>query len=116
MSLERIVRPFQSEDLFTARRLAPPLDSSAREETPPEDVVITISSRADTEYVDEPPPWALGFQSEWVEDKSKRITDRVRVENPDDAEQYVMIERIKNMTLRNTKTGEQFPIKPDWST
>jgi hypothetical protein len=111
-SLEKIVRPFQLDDPFTSRLPPPPPDPSVN---PPEDVVLTITSRADTEYIEEPPPVALGFQAEWTEDRSKRVTETVRVENPDDSEQHVDIERIKAASFRNTKTGEQLNIKTDWS-
>lgn len=111
MSIERIVRPFQDRDQFRARVLPPTQALEAQEVEP---VVVTISSRADTEYVDEPPPVALGFNAEWVEDIDRRVTDTVRVENPDDASQFVEIERIRTMVLKNTQSGEEIPIKPQW--
>lgn len=35
-----------------------------------------------------------------------RQTEDVRVENPDDKDQYVIIRRINSLTMRNTSTGE----------
>lgn len=110
-TLEKVVRPFTLDDPFTSR-LPPAVDTLAEI---PEDAVLVISSRADTEYIEEPPPIAMGFQAEWTEDRSKRVTETVRVENPSDSEQFVNIERIKSATFRNTKSGEQFPFKMDWS-
>jgi hypothetical protein len=112
MSFERIVRPFQSPTPFRGRLLPP---NPEAETEAPENVVVTITGKASSEYVEGPPPWALGFQIEWVEDRDRRITELVRVENPNDPSQFVEIERIKQMILKNTVTGEELPIKPQFS-
>ncbi len=36
----------------------------------------------------------------------KRQTKKVRVSNPDDPSQYVDVDRINKLTMRDTKTGE----------
>src|SRR5665647_1321109 len=41
----------------------------------------------------------------------KRTTETVKVTNPTDPSQFVEIERIKNLTMKDTKTGEQW----DWN-
>lgn len=114
MTVERIVRPFQNTDVFRARVLPPVIDPDPND-NPQDNVVITITSKADTEYFEEPPPTALGFNADWVEDRSRRVIDTVRVENPDDPEQFVEVERIKTMVIKNTTTGDEIPIKPDWT-
>lgn len=40
----------------------------------------------------------------WLE--VDRQTEDVRVENPDDSDQYVIIKRINSLTMRNSGTGE----------
>jgi len=63
-----------------------------------------------------PPDANIGYgvQVEWLEDRSQRQTTDVRVENPEDPEQYVNVERIDKMVLKNTKTAEEIQIKPSW--
>lgn len=110
-ALEKIVRPFQTGEVFNARRLAPALPHNA---TPPDDVLITVEGSAEAKYTEEPGPASLGYTVEWIEDKSRRVTETVRVENPDNSDQYVELERIKQMVLKNNKNGEEIPIKMDW--
>lgn len=112
MTIERFVRPFQIDSPFQARVL-PPVDGA--EVVLAENVIVTITSKSDTNYVEGPPPWALGYQAEWVEDPTRRVTDRVRVENPEDSSQFVEVERIKQMVVKNTGTGEEIPIKPTFT-
>lgn len=112
MSIERIVRPFQLTEVFSARVLPPSADKTPEEQ---KDVVIEVKSRADTKYIEEPPPPFMGFQIEWVEDKEQRVTETVRIKNKDDPEQYLDVDRIKKMVMKNTGTGEQIPLNIDWS-
>lgn len=109
-SMERVVRPFQNGDVFTARVL-PPVQP-VNEVLPP--VHTSIIGAPDTTYDEEPAPVTLGFQVEWQEDHSRRVTDQVRVENPDDPSQFVEVERIKSTVFKNSKTGEELPLKLDW--
>src|SRR5262245_8191397 len=111
MTIERIVRPFQANRVFSARVLPPTQEQDA----PRPNVVLEITSKADSTYVSEPPPIALGFQADWQEDKSRRVTDRVRIENPDDREQFLIVDRIRTAVYQNTKTGEEIPLKMDWT-
>lgn len=111
MSLEKIVRPFQLDDPFTAR-LPPAADVTPQDQ---EDAVLVISSRANTEFIDEPPPYALGMQAEWQEDRSQRVTEVVRVKQESNPDNFVDIERIKKMSFRNTRTNDQLPLNLDWS-
>jgi len=113
VSIERIVRPFQLTEVFTARVLPPNQDKPPEEQ---KNVVIIVKSSADKDYIDEPPPAFMGFQAEWVEDKKRRVTDTVKITNKDDPEQFVEVERIKSMVLQNTATREEIPLKMDWST
>lgn len=110
-SFERIVRPFQNGDVFNARVL-PPAQITV-DVNPP--VHVEWGGTQDTDYVEEPSPTSMGFQSEWNEDKSQRVSDTVRVENPDDATQAVNVERIKKMVLVNNRNGDQLTIQPDFT-
>jgi len=110
MTLERIVRPFQTNDVFNARRL--PISQAVSGETPPE-IQMTWQGAADGTYTEEAPPGALSIEvTEWRE--TDRKTEKVRVENPDDKEQFVQVERIKRMTFQNDTTGEQMRMQFNW--
>jgi hypothetical protein len=47
-----------------------------------------------------------GAKGKWVE--VARNTEDVRVENPDDSDQYVIVRRINLLKMRNTTTGEEW--------
>ena len=106
MSIERIVRPFQLTEVFTARVLPPNQDKPPEEQ---KNVVIIVKSSADKDYIDEPPPAFMGFQAEWVEDKKRRVTDTVKITNKDDPEQFVEVERIKSMNADLSITYVDLP-------
>lgn len=107
---EKIVRPFEQGDVFTAR-----VDGPSVIVDPPGSVVIEWVGSADTDYVEEPEPGFIGIEVKWEEDKSQRQTSTVRIKNKDDPEQFVDIERIDKMVLKEKNTGETIPIKMDWS-
>lgn len=111
-AIEKIVRPFQSADVFTGRTL-PPGSVPARDA--PEEATLIWECPSSGQYVSGPPPGVMNFKVEWEEDKSRRVTEKVRVENPDDSDQYVTVERIKKMVLVKNTTREELPIKIDWA-
>lgn len=106
MSIEKIVRPFQTEEVFTLRRTP-----SRGPEAFVDAAVIVLTGPADTVYVSDPHPYIHGLRSTQDEDGDQRQTEKVRIENPDDPEQYVMVRRIKAMTLRDDQTGENFNMR-----
>lgn len=112
MSIEKIVRPFQESDVFNARVLAPQQPALG---DAPEDVVLEWEGKADAKWTEEPVPATMGFTTEMVEDKSRRVTESIRVENPDDSSQFVEIERIKSTVFKDQANGKEIPIKMDWS-
>lgn len=114
MSIERIVRPFQTGDVFNARRFAPELPALAPGDT--EVALLEWKGNADANYVEAPGPDMLGFTAEWKEDRTRRVTDTVKVEQTGNPENFVTLERIKSMVIKNSKTREEIPIKMDWST
>lgn len=111
-NLEKIVRPFQRGDVFNARVIAPVQPSHPAGDPNP---VIDVIGAPDSHYVETDEPPGFGFDVEWKEDKTKRITEKVRVENKDDPDQFVVVERINQMVLANSRTAEEIKIKPDWS-
>jgi len=111
MSVERIIRPFESDAVFTARRL-PPLPSAVPDE--PETAVLEWAGKADANYQEDPPPYTLNVQVEWAEDASARKIEKVRIENPDDPTQFVEVERIRNMELVNSISRERIKIRPNF--
>jgi hypothetical protein len=111
VSLERVVRPFQNGDVFTARILLPNIPAAGFQFS--QDVPILEWSGANpAKYTEVPSDLQLiGFTVDWSEDKTKRVTESVRVENPDDSSQYVMIDRIKSTVLYNSQTGQSFNMQ-----
>lgn len=110
--LEKIVRPFQRSDVFNAR-IAPPTQPPRPEPDPP--ITIQIVGSNNGQYVEEPAPYVMNLNVEWQEDKSRRRTSEVRVENPDDPTQHVDVERIDQTVFKNDKTGEELKLNLDWS-
>ncbi|WP_156944144.1 hypothetical protein [Bradyrhizobium sp. Ec3.3] len=113
MSLEKVVRPFQSGDVFSPRVLPPTQPAQVVTETDPSTLAWSGGNSGD--YDQGPDPWVSGFTSKWIEDKSRRVTEQVRVENPDDAEQYIEVKRIKQAVFKRQATGEEIKIGiDDW--
>lgn len=110
--LEKIVRPFQRTDVFNARIAAPTQPPRPEPEDP---VSFTITGSNNGQYVEEPPPFVNNFNVEWQEDKSRRRTSEVRIENPEDPSQFVDVERIDQTVFKNDKTGEEIKLNMDWS-
>lgn len=111
MSLERIIRPFQSGDVFTARVTIPSLPPSGAQLS---DDKCSLSWEGTNPGVYEDIPndqQILGFQVEWKEDPDKRITETVRIEQEDNPDNYIEVARMKQTTIRNSNTGEAFMMK-----
>jgi hypothetical protein len=111
MSLEKIIRPFQNGEVFNARRL-PPSVAPVREV--PERALLNWECPHSGAYVSGPEPGTYGFTVKWEEDESRRKTEKVRVENKDDPEQFIELERIKKMVLVKNTTKEEIAIEPKW--
>jgi hypothetical protein len=111
MSLERVVRPFQRNDVFTARVLAP-----VQPAVPPntDNTTITWDGSSDASVDPAPPTYTWEFHAEWDEDKDQRKTDTVRIRNPDDQEQYIDVERITQMVFKNPVNKQEIKVKPSW--
>jgi hypothetical protein len=107
MPFEGIVRPFQNAPVFTARVLAPVLPSKQE----PQPARITWGGTEDASWVEEDPGYVSGFGVDLQEDKSRRVTEQVRVENPNDSTQYVEVERIKKTVMTDTQTGREFTLR-----
>jgi hypothetical protein len=92
--LETIVRPFQAGDVFTARVL-PPVQPPA---APPAPITATwgkgISLLSTAIGMSD---WKIGV----VHTEIARKTHTVRVENPNDASQYLDVQRIDQMRLQD---------------
>lgn len=112
MTLERVVRPFQQVDVFRARRGGP---TQAPVTTPPDDVATEWEGSNDASYVTEDDPWVNEAKSDLEEDKSKRKTTEIRVENPDDPDQHVFVERIDKTAFKDKTTGKEFTFEFKWN-
>lgn len=112
MSLEKVVRPFQSGDVF-APRVMPPTQPAAFV-TEGDTSTMTWAGSNTGDYDLGPDATVFGFDVRWEEDKSRRETETVRVENPEDESQYVEIERINKAVFKQRSTGQEIQIGIDW--
>jgi len=116
MSLEKIVRPFQTGDVLRPRYVAPSQPSKpVNPET--DESVLAWSGGTEGDYITGPDPWLYEIKSDaplWSEDKSRREIEQVRIENPDDPDQYVEVERIKKTVFLKRSTGEELRMGIDW--
>lgn len=100
MTMERIVRPFQLGEVFTARVL-PPVEQPAV--TIPEDIVQVWGKGNDTNYDRFFLSGIVGGVVHYTE--KERTTQVVRITNPDDAEQFVDVERIRKLRMVSDRDG-----------
>lgn len=116
MSLEKVVRPFQSGDVFTARTITPVLPSQELQLS--QDVCrVEFEGTNPGQYNDIPSDQMFNnFQAEWREDVSQRVMEEVRIEQDDNPDNFVVVERMQSTVLRNDRTGGEFAIKfADWA-
>jgi len=73
------------------------LPSALRTITVMREIIIMLTNQL------KPPVTKLG---RWQE--VSRVEKRVRVENPNDSDQYVEIDRINQLKMRDTVTGEEW--------
>lgn len=99
MSLEQIIRPFQGYDPFNARRLPPQQTVEA-----PEDVETSWGQGGSGNYSQFTLSGLVGGTVNYAE--KDRVTETVRIENPDDPSQFVDVERIKQLRLANEQGNE----------
>jgi len=111
--VEHIVRPFLPGDVFTSSRLPPVTENPTV--VVPDDVHFDWEGAADTSYRDDGQQWYSGFSSDLKEDKTQRQSRLVRVENPDDEEQHVFVERIDKAVFSDVFKGKSLSLEFDWS-
>jgi hypothetical protein len=104
--LEKIVRPFEQERVFTARFLPPAQPITQDDEDAPSDeIVLEWGAEIEHKYKQ----WSFGTLAgtsvKWQE--VSRVTDIVRVTNPSDTSQFVDVERIRKLTVKNIEGQEQ---------
>lgn len=97
--LEALVRPFQAPAPTATRRIV-----SVRTKVPTETAGVAWGAAGALPTAVEVPPGADPFLfnfnvKKWNQETS-RETETVRVENPSDPSQYVMVERIKKITFK----------------
>lgn len=96
-SLEQIVRPFQRTGISYPTRI---YDPTAKET---KDAVLMLGKEGSTKTFNESfSQRVTTYKDQEIKEKS-RVTEVKRVENPDDASQYVDVEIIKKLT---TEQGE----------
>ena len=101
MSMERIVRPFVVGEVFTARFLTP---SEQPAVTVPEDVVTEWGKGNDTNYDRFSLSGIVGGKVNYTE--KDRVTQTVRITNPQDDQQFVDVERIQKLRMASEQGQE----------
>lgn len=104
MTLEAVVRPFVSREPLRSQRI---ITSSKKAAVPQTSVVTwgaagTLPSPVESDADQPAIPISVTTQTKKVTDKNvekSRETEKVRIENPDDPAQYVMVDRPKKVTF-----------------
>lgn len=111
MSVERIVRPFQSGTVFSARTVMPTVPTSG--DTLSADVPrLDWSGENPGDYDDIPDSMIFNnFNVQWEENVEKRVTETVRIEQEDNPDNFVEVERVQSTQLTDAQTGKTFSIK-----
>jgi hypothetical protein len=116
MDLESLVRPFESPAPLGTRRITP-----VRTEVPTETAGGTWGVAGQLPVAVEVPPGEdpqlLSFDTKKRKEHREvsRDTERVRVENPDEPNQYVVIERLKSVRFREKKPDTIAAFNPSGS-
>lgn len=95
-------------------QIAHPQPQSFRDDDGKDKAVLEWAGGQSTVFVEAPSPILMGFTVEWTEDKGRRETETVKIENKDDSSQFVEVERIKKTVFKNNVTGEEFPVGMNW--
>lgn len=104
MDLETLVRPFETKSPLATKRITP-----VRAEVPTETAGGRWGKAGNLPVpVEVPPgedPLTIGFEVKKSKehDLVSRETEKVRVQNPDDPNQYVVIERLKSASFKDKK-------------
>jgi hypothetical protein len=111
MSVERIVRPFQSGTVFSARTVMPTIPTSGSNVS--NDVPRLEWSGENPGDYDSIPSEQIfnNFKVEWEENKEARVTETVRIEQEDNPENYIEVERVQSAQMREGITGKTFNLK-----
>jgi hypothetical protein len=101
MDLESLIRPYQAPSTIGTRRIV-----TVRTKVPEETAGGTWGVAGNLPVAVEVPPGEdpalLSFTTKKKKDHEEisRVTEKVRVENPDDPSQYVVVERIKSVKFK----------------
>lgn len=115
-ALEQLVRPFQAPNTIGTRRIV-----STQTVITPDPVIVTWGQAGDMPVAVEVPPGedplllAFEVKKKARHDLIARETERVRITNPEDENQYVIVERIKKATFKE-KNAEAVAAYPKGST
>lgn len=101
MSLEKVIRPFQIGDIFTARVLAPVSQPATTDSAP---ISFAWGAENSGDYTSFVLSGLVGGQV--VYEEKSRVTKTVRVFNPQDDTQYVDVERIEKLVMAATNGNE----------
>ena len=106
-SLEQIIRPFQTPDVISKRKIV-----SKSTKLPTDEVVIEWGRSGDaptpTEIEKDEEEGVINFKVNDCDDKyneKNRKFSTVRIENPDDPSQYVMVQRIEQIKFNKKSEG-----------
>jgi sensor domain CHASE-containing protein len=111
-SIEQIVRPFQSPAVISTRRIV-----SNSTKIPTDDVLVEFGAAGDMpaaeKVEDAQDDGGVNFQVVTCDDKYSEKDRRfktVRIENPDNPENYVMVARINEIKFNKRSEGENMTM------
>lgn len=111
-NLEQIVRPFQNPDVLSKRRI---ISNSTKEDA--EEVVIEWGSPGDapsaSEIEHDAETGDFAFEVVHCDDKydeKNRKFKTIRIEQPDNPENYIMVDRIHQITFNKKSEAENMTM------
>ena len=106
MTLEKIVRPYVAPSVFSGTVVPP-----ASPKQPTRALLSWTGDMPGDFQTFQPGPFYYPSTKQTQDDSDKKQTkkEKVRVENPDDSSQYVVVERVKSMTMTD-QTGKKLSM------
>ena len=116
IGFEDIVRPAQGDGIFSPRVALSTPSPIADPTTTTDEAKLVWNGSAGSDFVrgDEPdyPTFKVDDGDDFTEDKNERRTSTVRIENPDDPDQWVEVKRIDRMVFKKP-VADRNSIAPD---
>jgi hypothetical protein len=110
-SFEMVIRPFQLGPVFTSRTIIPAIPATGVEVSP-DAPRLEWAGENPGDYDDIPSDMIFNnFKVEMKEDKDRRVTETVRIEQEDNPANFIDVERVKSTVMKDSQTGKEFMMK-----